>query len=170
DGRLPPTSYPDALETPPLLREIRRSGTTLTYPGGDAYSFAYSGPMITQVTHLSTGATAYIGWDSFRNPTSFRTNLETTSLISLAYTYTDPDGRHVASVTATDILGNRASATFNAWNLPTEIRALALIGSGHADQVTRFTYDGGGPLTQGNLTRLVEAFGTASEDGADFLY
>src|SRR5207253_6095243 len=140
---------------------IDRSGNTLTYPGGNAYAYGYSGPHLISVTHNSTGAAVYYTWDQFHNLTSVRTSAEQSPLVSLAYSYADPDARHIASVVATDLLNHQASATFNSWNLPTEIRAVAAAGSGHVDQVARFTYDNGAqPLTAGNLTHLAAAYGT----------
>jgi len=52
-------------------------------------------------------------YDAFMNVTQVSTKLENptnleypTPLVSLAYTYTNPDSRRIASVTATDIQGD----------------------------------------------------------------
>ena len=169
DGRLTRTTYTDDLMNPPVLREILRSGTTLTYPGGDSYTFTYSGDHLTQVTHDSTGATVYYAWDAYHNLTAFRTGQEAVGqpLVGLEYAYTNPDGRHIAGVTATDKLGNQATSVFNQWNLPTTVTAL---GVNNPSQTTAFEYDGGGALTVGNLTQLAVALGTPSQDFTSFLY
>src|SRR5581483_2578521 len=138
DGRLASASYTDPTMSPPVTREIDRSGTTITYPGGDSYTYSYSGDDLASITHNSTSAAVQYSWDSFHNLTSYATSADTGALVSLAYTYSDPDARHIAAATATDILGNQATANFNAWNLPTSIRALASAGSGHSDQISGF--------------------------------
>lgn len=156
DGRLTRAWYVDD-RMGNTLREILRSGTTLTYPGGDRFVFTYSGGHLTAVTR-DTGAAVYFTWDERHNLTTFRTGIDPVSLLSLAYTYA---GSRISSVTATDILGNRASADFNSLNLPTEVREW----DGTGDRRTQLLYDGAG-----NLLRLIQAAGTGVEEWTDFLY
>lgn len=168
DGRLARSWYVDDLETPPALRQIVRTGTTLTYNGGSSYTYQYDGHHLESVTHDNTGAAVYYTWDAKHNLASVRTNREWNPLVSLEYTYGGASGRQILGVTATDILGHQATSTFNALNLPTEVRA---IGDGMLpDQVTRFIYDGGGPLTVGNLTRVISAWGSPLAEATDFTY
>ncbi len=171
-GRMVRSFYTDDLMTPPQTYEIRRSGTTIIYPGEDRYAYTFQGAHLHQVLHESTGAAVNLRWDLFHNLAKLWTSFESefSPLVSLAYTYTNPDNRHIAAVTATDVLGNQASALFNAWKLPTEFRAFATPGSGRSDQVNRSIYDGGGPLTAGNVTRATAALGTPSEETTDLLY
>ncbi len=171
-GRMVRSFYTDDLMSPPQTYEIRRSGTTIIYPGEDRYQYTFQGAHLHQVRHESTGAAVNLRWDLFHNLAKLWTAFESefSPLVSLAYGYTNPDSRHIAAVTATDVLGNQASATFNDWKLPTEFRAFATPGSGRSDQMMRLIYDGGGPLTAGNVTRVTAALGTPSEDTTDLLY
>src|SRR5262249_38108400 len=112
EGRMTRSFYTDDLDSPPVVRQILRSGTRLSYPGGDAYDFAFDGEPLTGVTHVSTGASVHYSWDQFHNLTSFGTGIDGGALVSLQYQYTNPNGRHIAGVTATDLLNNQAQATF----------------------------------------------------------
>src|SRR4029079_12553318 len=80
-----------------------------------------------------------------------------------------PDDARITGKTITDLLGGQSTTLYNTLNLPTEFRAVAAAGSGHVDQVTRFTYDGG-TLSSGNLTQVVAAYGTPSEQTAGAEY
>jgi RHS repeat-associated protein len=173
DGRLGRTYFYDDLENPaaPVLREITRSGGTLIYPGGDSYTYTYTGDHLTGVTRNATGMSAGWEYDGQANLVAAWTGMETSAspLVRYQYSYGGVTGKQITAVTATDILGNKADALYNTLGLPTQIRALATAGSGHADQVTDLTYDNGA-LSFGNITHIVAALGTASEEAADLSY
>jgi hypothetical protein len=186
DGRLVTSFYWEDQGVPaPEKREIQRvdlggSSYRLVYPGGDSYTFLYSGTgPLASVTHDSTGVTTHYRYDSYNNLTkTWGSNAtgseyyesESQPLVSLAYTYGGATGRQITRATATDFLGHIASATFNSRNLPTEFRVQPETGSLLPDQVTQLIYDGGGTLTQGNLTRIVAALGSPVADPTDLEY
>jgi RHS repeat-associated protein len=176
DGKMTRCYYWDDLENPtnPVLREITRNGTTVTYPGGDSYTWEYTadGEHVTGITRNATGAASHWAYDSMHHVSATWTDQESSlnPLVSYQYTYGGETGKQVTAVTTTDLLGNQADALFNDLSLPTRLRALAATGSGHADQEVDFIYDGGGALTDGKLTRVIQAAGTASEEIIDLAY
>jgi YD repeat-containing protein len=126
DGRLTRTYYVDDLVLPYVTREITRNGNSLTYPGGDTYTFGYDGQRLSSITHVPTNASVHYGWDQHGNLTSFRTGIDQTSLVTLAYTYRATDDPHILSVTATDAAGHHVTTAFNDLNLPTQTTAFGV--------------------------------------------
>jgi RHS repeat-associated protein len=167
DGRLARAYFQEDLDPNPQAHEILRSGTTLTYPGGDSYTYTFTpdGEHLARVTRSATQAWVAYSYDAYHNLTSLQTSGDMGPLVSMAYTYGGATGQQILSTTATDILGNQGTASFNSLNLPVDVTALATPGSGHNPQTTHFYYDGqytGGALTLGNLARIIRAYNTPS--------
>src|SRR5207249_4464350 len=71
-------------------------------------------------------------------------------------------------------LGDPVETQLNAFNQPAQVKAYARAGGGNPDAIAQFQYDGGGALSVGALTKVIQACGTSVQqetnlgyDGAD---
>src|SRR5207302_4023234 len=99
DGRLTRCYFDDDLENPttPVHREITRSGNTITYPGGDSYTWEYDsgGEHVTGITRNATGQAVHWSYDLLHNLTAEWTDQESQAspLLNLAYQYRGASGQ-----------------------------------------------------------------------------
>jgi YD repeat-containing protein len=137
--------------------------------------YNFTGEDLTGVTDLATGRTWSSTYDSKHNLLTVRSPLEQATaepLVKYEYVY-DSAGR-IDQVTARyrqddGTLGDPVETQFNDLALPTQMTAFARPGSGNADQVTQFEYDGG-TLTVGNLTKVTEAPGDPLQQATQLFY
>jgi RHS repeat-associated protein len=147
---------------------------TLTYPGGAQVVFGYTGEDLISVTDVSTSRTWSYTFDAKHNPLTVRTPLEATGVPLIEYQHLfDTNGlidQTTARVRQADgSLGDPVETQFNDLNLPTQVKAYARAGSGLPDQIMQLQYDGG-TLSVGNLTKIIEAFGTAQQPETNLFY
>jgi hypothetical protein len=179
DGRVTRIAWsdPEATGGERVITRIQESPTQalLTYPGGVAIRYLYTMGRLTGMQEVATGRTWSWSYDSKNNLTSVRTPLEATGSPLVQHDYLFDSANRIDQVTtrvrqADGSLGDPVETQFNDLNLPTQVKAFARAGSGNLDQVTRYEYDGGGALTVGNLTKVIEAWGTPLQQESLLFY
>jgi RHS repeat-associated protein len=180
-GRISSVRWLDSSEGTTVEKVITRTASgqtgTLTYPGSVVRQYTYSTDYtLTSVYHPGADRLWQYSSDPQRNIRTIRGPAErytTSPLTEISYVK-DGDG-HITQETvktrqADDTLGDPVETQYNALNLPTQVKRYARPYTGVADLVTRLEYDGGGTLTQGNLTRVIEAYGTAEQRETQHFY
>jgi RHS repeat-associated protein len=167
DGRLLRAWYADASEGG-RVKQLTRSGTTLTAPGGASSTYTYSGHDLAALSENDPGRLTRYTYETWHNPTSFRTNLEpdgSPALLSIGYTYA-ANGRTIAQSAVTDALGDLARTDLGPFNLPTRHAAFRRqVGGQLYDQVSEWLYS-----PAGNPLSVTAASGTGVAETTTFTY
>jgi YD repeat-containing protein len=182
EGRMWEISWIDSSEGSPITKKVvrTRSGNsgTVQYPS-EPYRFTYSDAgdrTSVETTASSPVRTWSWTYDGKHNVTSYRSPLEQGTTYPLVqYDYLFDGAGRIDQITARSrqadgSLGDPKEIQFNDLNLPSQIKEYARAGSGNVDQITRYTYDGGGPLTVGNPTAITHGYGTAQAISTSIFY
>jgi hypothetical protein len=145
EGRVSQISWgdPEGIGGQRLITRVKNSDTraTLTFPGGAATQYDYTGGDLTSTTDLSTGRVWSQTFDSKHNLLTVRTPLEPTGEPLTRYDYLFDTAGRIDQVTARvrqadGTVGDPVEAQFNDLSLPTQVKAYARAGSGLPDQIT----------------------------------
>ncbi len=180
-GRISSVRWTDASEGAPVEKVIARtkesaSAFRMDYPGGPSFRHTYTGEDLTELRNVVTNRAWSLTWDAKANPLTLRTPLEQSTVSPLLdFQYVFDSGGRIDQATrrvrqASDTLGDPVETQLNDFTLPTQLKAYARVGGGLPDQVTQLQYDGGGPLTVGNLTKVIAAVGTALQEETNRFY
>jgi RHS repeat-associated protein len=160
-----------------VTTRVKNSPTmaTLTHPGGAAVEYSYTNGDLTGVRDVSTNRLWSYTFDGKHNLLSVRTPLEQAGVPLVEYQYTPANPTHIDQLLVKEreptggTLRDAALTLFDARNLPTETTVYGNPGAGRPHQITRFFYDENGPA-EGNLTSIVEAFGTSEQQATTLRY
>src|SRR5262249_17477321 len=145
------------------------------FPGNVSVQYGYGGSDLTAVTDLSTGRVWSASFDTKHNPLTVRSPLEQTGNPLAQYSYLFDGSGHITQATRQvrqpdGTLGDPVETQLNGFNLPTQVKAYARAGSGNSDEITQLQYDGGGALTVGSLTKVIQAYGSALQQETNLYY
>jgi len=148
DGRVLRSFYVDGSEGN-RLKEYRREGSTIVYPGGSRSVYTYQGHDLVEVRDEETNRSVQYTRDAWGNLTSVGANGQTQ--LQLQYTFA-ADNRTILRARATNALGDVAETEFTGWNRPLRQTAYRRPGSTLPhDMVTEYVYASSG---LGNLQQV----------------
>ena len=165
DGRVVRSWYADGSEGG-RVKEYRREGTSLVFPGGDRTTYTFQGHDLVTVHDDTRNREVGYTYDGYHNLTSVSLNGTTQATIS--YTYA-ADNRTIVKARATNALGDASETEFTTWGRPVRSTAFHRPTGGQPyDLKTEWLYNttGSGDLSMATVYGQTGSYHTQFAYGA----